>query len=273
MKFKIKPRENPNKKKYSNNVYDTALKFANEAYKEFGSFIVSVALFGASARKENSAKSDIDILVIVDDVHRPITPELVEAYRIIVEKLVLKINPKLHITTLKFTTFWDHVRKADPIAVNILRDGVALIDTGFFDPVQALLYMGRIRPSDESINIYYYRAQRSLDNSTNNLLKATLDLYWAVIDAAHACLMTYGFVPPSPAHVSDMLDKEFYQKHLTSKKYVTIMLNMYELMKMISYREIKEVTGKQYDHYRKEADDFIAEMKRLIDEKKKGLVK
>ena len=55
---------------------------------------------------------------------------------------------------MRFTSFWEYIRNGDPVGINILRDGVAIIDTGFFDPLQALLKKGRIRPTSESIWTY-----------------------------------------------------------------------------------------------------------------------
>ena len=167
-------------------------------------------------------------------------------------------------TTLKFTTFYDYARKADPIAVNILRDGVSLLDTGFFDPMQALLYRGLIKPTNESIHIYANRSYKSMENSKQHLLHAVLDLYWAVIDAAHACLMHYGKVPPSPAYVPEMMQEELCKKHKLKKKYVEIAREFYDLMKMITHGDIKEISGQQYDNYLKEAEDFVEKMNHLI---------
>ncbi|MCJ7757484.1 MAG: hypothetical protein MUP24_05005, partial [Gillisia sp.] len=83
--------------------------------------------------------SDIDILIIIDDVRAELTAEFVEAYRVIVEKIAFKISKKLHITTLKLTNFWDYTRAGDPIVINMLRDGIPLMDYGFFEPLQILL--------------------------------------------------------------------------------------------------------------------------------------
>src|SRR3989344_729392 len=150
MKFDIPRKEHPNLEKYNKQEIDTAYKFANEIYKELGTLIRAVVLFGSSARKAATEKSDIDILVILDDLTISLTREVTEAYRVIVDRSIVKVSTRLHITTLRFTSFWDYMRNGDPIGVNILRDGIALIDSGFFDPLQALLKKGRIRPTSES---------------------------------------------------------------------------------------------------------------------------
>src|SRR3989338_7155710 len=185
-----------------------------------------------------------------------LTPELVEAYRVIVQKLIARISTKLHIISLRFTTFWEYIRAGDPIGINMLRDGIALIDTGFFDPLQALLKRGRIRPTQESIWTYFIRAPNTLHNSKWHILQGTFDLYWAVIDSAHAALMKLGEIPPTPEHVSDLLQEKMVAKKLLEQKYVTTMRNFYKISKMISHREIREIKCAEFDRYFEEAADF-----------------
>jgi uncharacterized protein (UPF0332 family)/predicted nucleotidyltransferase len=260
MKFDLPKREHPNLEKYERHDVDTTYKFANAIYKEMGGLIRAVVIFGSAARRKTTAKSDI-----LDDLTISLTPEVVEAYRVIVKNSIVRVSTRLHITTLRFTSFWEYIRNGDPIGINILRDGVALIDSGFFEPLQALLKKGRIRPTSESIWTYYIRAPNTLYNSRWHLLQATLDLYWAVIDAAHAALMKHGEIPPTPEHVADLLESKLVKKRLLEKKYVTIMRHFYKLMKMITRREIKEIKGDEYEKYFKAAEDFVKRMREFIE--------
>jgi len=230
-----------------------------------GNLIRAVVIFGSAARKSTTPKSDIDILVIIDDLTIGLSPEVLEGYRLIVNKTIVKVSTRLHITTLRFTSFWDYMRNGDPIGINILRDGVALIDSGFFDPLQMLLKKGKIRPSSESIWTYYIRAPNTLHNSKWHLLQATLDLYWAVIDAAHAALMKHGEIPPTPEHVADLLEQKLVKKKLLEHKYVTIMRHFYKTMKMITHREIKEIRGVDYDKNYIAAQDFVKRMRDFVE--------
>ena len=265
MKFDLPRKEHPNLEKYEKHDIDLSYKFANELYREMGGLIKAVVIFGSSARKRTTAKSDIDLLVILDDLTISLSPEVVEAYRVIVNKLIVKVSTRLHITTLRFTSFWEYMRNGDPIGINILRDGVAMIDAGFFEPLQALLKKGRIRPTSESIWTYYVRAPNTLHNSKWHLIQATLDLYWAVIDAAHAALMRHGEIPPTPEHVADLLEEKLVKKKLLERKYVAIMRNFYKTMKMITHREIIEIKGAEYDRYFKEAEEFVKRMRDFIE--------
>ncbi|MFH1510938.1 MAG: nucleotidyltransferase domain-containing protein [Candidatus Woesearchaeota archaeon] len=263
MEFKIEKKENPHIRKYSQKDLDTSREFAKKIVNELGTFCKAIVLFGSAARRDDN-RNDIDIMVAVDDLTIVMTSEGVEAYRIIMQKLVADTDTRIHLTTLKLSNLWDLVRKGDPVAINILRDGVALIDSGFFDPLQALLYQGRIGPSYEAVYTYLHRAPASIVNSKWHLLQATVDLYWATIDAAHAALMKMGHIPPSPSHVADMLDQKLVKKGLLEQRYCSIMRNFYEQSKRILHGEQRQVHGEDYEKLLKDAQDFVDRMKRIV---------
>jgi len=261
--FTIHKKTSKSKGNYTSNTLDIAYGFTKEIHKELKDLVKAVVLFGSSARKKQAA-NDIDILLIVDDVSIEFTPEIVQAYRILVEKTVVKISPKIHITSMKFTSFWEYIRQGDPIAINILRDGYALIDTGFFDPLQLLLHQGRIRPSAEALWAYFNRAPRTLNSSKGRLLEACVDLYWAVIDSAHAALMSINEIPPSPDHIADIMEEKLVKPKLIDKKYPWTMRKFYTLSKEILHGRKREVSGPEYDALHKEAADFVSAMEKFI---------
>lgn len=268
MEFKIEKKGNPNIHRYPTDDLKIANQFSEKLKSELNDFLKGVVLFGSAVRRQSSIESDIDVLVVTDDLSFHLTPALIETYRIIIENVVSRVSPKLHITSMTITSFWEYAKSGDPVVVNILRDGLALYDTGFFEPLQNLLKQGRIRPSKESVWRYFGRAPITLTNSRWHLLQATLDLYWAVIDAAHAALMSQNEVPPTPDHVADMLERTFVKKKLLEPKYVETMRRFYQISKMITHREIKEIRGESYEKYSAEAGNFVQRMKKLIEQSK-----
>jgi len=272
VEFKVESRKKEHIDKYSKEDLDIAYSFAKEARKEFKDLLKAIVLFGSTARNyqtidKKEKSKDIDVLLVVDDVSIQFSSELIQTYRIILEKTVARISKRLHITTLRFTNFWEYIRAGDPIAINILRDGIPILDSGFFEPLQVLLYQGRIRPSAESIQNYLALAPQTLQNSKNHILQAALDLYWSVIDSAHAALMSANEVPPSPAHVADMLDEKLVKRGLINKRHAYTMRQFYALGKSIMHGELLDISGQQYDVYYKEAREFVSEMKRFIEGK------
>lgn len=269
MQFKVekRSREKPLEFSVSEDSYDVARKFSKIVYKEFGDFIKAIVLFGSVAKKSKNPH-DIDILIIIDDVKFKLSQEIVETYRIIVEKAVAETDrERLHIQSMKFSNFWEYMRAGDPVAINILRYGIALIDTGFIDPLQMLLDQGRIRPSKEAIYTYFTMAPASLGRANNHLLQATVDLYWAVIDASHAALMKYGEIPPSPDHVAEMMEKTLIPKKIITQKSVNSMRTMYKVFKGVVNREISDIPASDYDKYKKMSENFVKEIKKYIDKK------
>ncbi len=265
MDFKVQKKEAPKKpSSYSKSDIDIAYTFAKAVWKEFDRFCRAIVLFGSSARQTHELANDIDILLIVDDVSFYLTPEVVETYRIIVEKKVAEISKKLHITTLKFTSFWEYIRIGDPIGINMLRDGVALIDTGFFAPLQMLLYQGRIRPTKESIMAYYSRVPQTMHNSKWHIMQGALDLYWSAIDISHASLMKLGEIPPNPAKISELIAEKLVKPGHVNKRCSTIMKDLYGTSKKILHRDIKEMSGKEYDRLQADAGFLVDEMKRFL---------
>jgi uncharacterized protein (UPF0332 family)/predicted nucleotidyltransferase len=267
MEFNVPKATNPNVKSYNKEELQIAYEFARRMHKEFGEFLKAIALFGSTAKHTGSAMGDIDILVVVDDVTVIPTPELVEAYRIIVEKMVSDVSTRLHVTSIKLTTFWEYIRAGDPIGMNILRDGVALLDTGFFDPLRALLLRGRIRPSEEAVWTYFARAPRTLHNAKWHILQSVIDMYWAVIDAAHAALMVLGETPPSPEHVTQLLQDKLVKPGLLPAKDATIVNRFYILQKRIMHKELREIKGSQVDILFKEAQEFVDRIDKIINKR------
>ncbi|MEM3374106.1 MAG: nucleotidyltransferase domain-containing protein [Candidatus Woesearchaeota archaeon] len=266
MEAEIKKKEEIDKKnEYPKDDLDIAYHFSAEISKEMGKLLKGIVLFGSTARKKKPSH-DIDILIIVDDLTVYWTKELVQTYRIIVDNLIAKISKRLHITTFKYSYFWEMVRLGDPIVINILRDGVPIVDREFFRPLQVLLYQGRIRPSKESVWTYYYKSPQMLQESKFKMISAVMDLYWAVIDASHAALMKINEIPPTPNHVADMVKEKLVDTSLIEKKYADVVKKFYDLSKKIEYREINEISGKDYDKYYKEAEDYVNRLKKFIEE-------
>lgn len=266
MKFDIQKNEQKNLSRYVNQDLELARQFAKVMYKEFGKFISCLVIFGSATQNTPSPKRDIDILVVLDDVRIKFTKELVETYRIITERAIAQVEPqRLHVQSMKLSSFWEYVRVGDPVAINILRSGVALIDTGFFDPLQALLDQGRIRPSDESVWTYFTMAPASLHRADQHLLTAVVDLYWGAIDAAHAALMVVGEIPPTPSHIADMINEVLVSKYHLSAHNSKMMAELYKAFKGITHRDIKSVSAKDYERYREMASTFVDDMKTFIE--------
>jgi predicted nucleotidyltransferase/uncharacterized protein (UPF0332 family) len=270
MEFKIQEK-GIDHTKYPKSDMDLAYKFSKQIHEEFGDLVKAVVLFGSHSKNVQKKSSDIDLMIIIDDVTVEFAQELVEAYRIIVEKLVLEVSERLHITSLKLTSFWDYMRKGDPVGLNILREGIPLLDSGFFSPAKALLQRGQIRPSIEAVYTYFSRAPNTLNNARWHLMQGCIDLYWSVVDSAHAALMSIDQMPPSPEHISDLLIEKLVKPGELNKKYSHTVDKFFRLYKSITKKELKAISGKEFDKLYSEAYDFVKVMREFIN--KYGLKK
>lgn len=264
MEFSIEKQRHRTESQYRKDDIDLAFSFARKCHEECRDLVKAIVLFGSTARKKQGA-NDVDVLVIVDDVSLKFTPELIQTYRVIIGKIIAKVSKRLHVTTLKFSSFWEYARVGDPVAINILRDGFPLLDTGFFDPLQVLLHQGRIRPSPESVWTYQTRASQTIANSHFHVMQAVVDLYWAVVDAAHAALMSIGEVPPSPEHVADLLQERMVKAKLMPSTVPNTMRKFYTLSKDITSRKRQSLSGAELDKLFAEADAFVQTMRTFVE--------
>ncbi len=140
---------------------DVAVDFAVKVHKKFDRLIKASILFGSQAKNTATASSDIDIILIVDDAAINWDMELVAWYREELAKIIAEneYRRELHINTVKLTTWWQDMLYGDPVVINIIRYGEALIDSGgFFNPLKALLIQGKIRSTPEAVYVALQRA-------------------------------------------------------------------------------------------------------------------
>jgi len=186
-----------------------AQKITERLLKQYDGLVKSVILGRPSAGHApiHNAAGPMPLYVLLDDVSNHMTKENVQDYVDFVTDLLKTHGKQFTVHNLKLSKYWDKTRKMPQDHLEFLRNGIAIYDTGFFVPFQALLHTGRIRPSYESMGILFLRGQQTLKMSRSHLLQAVLDLYWAVIDAAHAALMHHGEIPSSPNQVAIELNR------------------------------------------------------------------
>lgn len=260
----LESRERDVKYHYSEKDVELAKKLAHNLNKELNDILKAVIVFGSVARGDAKKGSDIDVLVILNDLTFVLSDEVLQSLRVLIENVAGKISNDFHITQMHLSSFWDYVRQGDPVIVNMLREGMPVYDEGFFLPAQLLLDSGRIRPTKEAVWTYYQRAPKTLKNAEGHLLGAIVDMYWACIDAAHAALMHVGIVPGAPSHVAELLNEHFVKKGLLDASYVKILRQFYDLAKNIGHQQLVKMSGKDVDKYLAQAQDFVKRMKYIL---------
>ncbi len=251
------------------NEHAIALDFATKVYKKFEKAIKSIILFGSTAKKTQTAGSDIDIIIVIDDASINWDQELVAWYRQELET-ILKTNPystSIHINTVKLTTWWQDLMRGDPIILNILRNGEALIDmAGFFEPLKYLLIQGKIKSTPEAIYNALQRAPTHLARSKAAELNSIEGLYWCMVDSAHAALIAANVSPPSPEHIPEELAKNFVNTRKLKIEYVQWYRGLLALHKEISHGKTTDLKGADIDLWQKRTEEFLDVMAKLVRE-------
>jgi predicted nucleotidyltransferase len=246
---------------------EIALDFAIKIQQKFDRLIKASVLFGSQAKNNASAQSDIDIIIIIDDASIEWDLELVAWYREELAKIIAssKYAQDLHINSVKLTTWWQDLLYGDPIVINILRYGEALIDHGgFFNPLKALLLQGKIRSTPEAVYAALQRAPDHLARSKAAEISSLEGVYWAFIDSSQAALITAGKVPPSPEHIPMLLKEVFVDKGLLDLESVRAVRDLYLLHKSISHGEGHQIKGADIDIWHAKAEAFMLKMTQII---------
>ena len=267
-KIKLIPKKNiPSLKLKSE--HDIAMDFAVKAYKTFDKIIKSIILFGSTVKQTSSSGSDIDIIILIDDVSIHWDQKLIAWYRHELDQL-LKANPyekNLHINTVKLSTWWEDLMRGDPIILNILRHGESLIDlAGFFEPLKYLLIKGKIKSTPEAIYSCLQRAPMHIQRSKTAELNSVEGLYWAMVDSAHAALIAANISPPSPEHIASELKETFVNPGKLKMKYIVWYRDLLVLHKDISHGKIHDLKGADIDEWQDRTEEFLEVMAKLVNE-------
>jgi len=248
---------------------DIAMDFALKAHRRFDRMIKASILFGSQVKNEESASSDIDIILIIDDSSIKWDLELIAWYREELGKLIADQSYRgdLHINTVKLTTWWQDLLQGDPVVINILRYGEPLIDSGgFFNPLKALLEEGRVKSTPEAVYTALERAPIHLARSKAAEMGAVEGVYWCIIDASQAALMMAGKAPPSPEKIPQMLTETFVDSGMLKMDLVKNARDIYLLHKSITHGEVSQINGSNIESWQKIAEKFISEMTRIINQ-------
>lgn len=246
---------------------DIAMDFAIKAYKKFDKLLKSIILFGSTVKGDKALGSDIDIIILLDDAAVKWDQELIAWYREELEKII-KLNPyknNLHINTIKLTTWWEDLMRGDPLILNILRDGEAMIDAaGFFNPLKHLLIEGKIKATPEAIYTCLQRAPMHIARSKAAELSAIEGLFWSMVDASHAALIAADIRPSSPEHIPRELNLNFVSQGKLKQKYLDWYRDLLVLHKDINHGKIRDLKGIEIDVWQQKAEEFLSVMAKLV---------
>ena len=247
---------------------DIAMDFATKLQRRFDHLIKASILFGSQVSGEAKPGSDIDIVIIIDDAAINWDEELTAWYREELSKLIAEQNYSrdLHINTVRLTTWWRDLLHGDAIVLNIIRQGQVLIDMGgFFNPLKTLMVQGKMHSTQEAVYAALQRSPYHLTRSKMALLSSVEGVYWCMVEAAQAALITLGKLPPSPEHVTKMLHESFVETGILKQEFVKWYHSIFTLHKQIAHGEIKFVKAQEIEDWQARAEAFMKKMVDIID--------
>ncbi len=263
-------------------IYDTgmlaAIKIAeihkSMVLKKFEKYIVSYVLSGSLIRGQATATSDIDVFIVIDDtdVKKMTRAELKDKLRAIIIGMGIEagdmtgIKNKLNIQVYIITDFWDSLKEANPVIFTLLRDGVPFYDRGIFMPWKQLLKMGKIKPSQEAIDLFMSSGDQMLKRVRFKLKEIGMeDTYYAILTPSQAALMMYGVAPPAPRETAQLMREIFVKKmKILEEEYIKILETNIQVRKDLEHGTKADLSGKEIDALLEDAEKFLKRINRLF---------
>lgn len=243
-----------------------AEKFKEEVLKRYGNIVKAVVLFGSLTRGDFHEKSDVDMLVIIDDVIARFTPEMKLDFDDWLYDAAKRISEDITVQPAwTLSEFWDMARIGHPLLYTIVRDGWALYDTGFFIPIRKLLELGKIPTTLEAVEKFMETAPQKINRvETAKLYMVAEDIYYAMLNSAQAVLMYMGYSPPSPKHTPIDVKEYLVDGKLLEAEYLRDLERVIEFRKQVEHKEIKDVTGQEVDEFIERSKKFVSRMEQLL---------
>jgi predicted nucleotidyltransferase len=240
---------------------EKSVKFMNEIRKKFGEIVKSVLIFGSIVRGDIKPTSDVDVWVILDDTSLKTS---VDFDRVREEILLTAESMKdLHVQITYLTEFWQWVRMGSPELINFLRYGLVLYDTGFVKPIQRMLQLGLLPPSEEVIKLKAKASEIRLEKIKSDLKSMIFDLRYCCSDIIQAVIMHYYKTQPDPKEIPKYLEKMVEEGKL-EKDFLEKWKEIDKLWKDIDHQLVKEINGEYLQKALNITREIIERFKKLL---------
>ncbi len=248
--------------------FSKVIDFTNKIKKMFGDLIKSVLIFGSAATGQMKKTSDIDVWVIVDDTA---TKGSEDFNRVRAQLQLLATQTKvLHLQINGLTEFWSWMKRGSPELFNYLRVGLVIYDTGFIKPVQRMLKLGLLPPSEETVSLKARSADAIIKRVELTIKTMIFDLRYAATDACQSVVMHYYKETPDQRNMPKQLQRLVDEGKL-EKEYIDKFEELNKLWKDLDHGVIKKPTTEHLEKAMKLSTDIIERMKKLLPENLKNV--
>lgn len=246
---------------------EAAEEFSEKLVDKLGDKVKVVAVWGSVSKGEHGYDSDIDTLVILDDtkLQKDVPQDAKKKIQKKVTDLAKETDERITIQYFPFLTeFWDSLRKGEPLAIEAVRNGEPLYDTGLFMPAKRLLERGKISGTQESVRkrlkvgaAGYKKAEKEFKSSIPHKLEQ------AMASAGQAPIMLAGRSPPGKEKVPGVLEEMFVEQEMLEQEYVDMAQEIYDFGD-VGEKNPEDVTGQMVEEHLNKTDDFIRRMHQLV---------
>ncbi|MEM5804713.1 MAG: nucleotidyltransferase domain-containing protein [Candidatus Aenigmatarchaeota archaeon] len=243
-------------------------EFKNKILGMFKDYIKAVVVWGSITRGDYTGKSDVDIYIIFDDTKMPLKKfdDIREKVDRDIARMASETDPRLHPQpVLALTEFMDGVMKQHPLFYNIVREGYAIHDTGYFIPMRKMLEWGKFPATIEAAETRMEGVPKRLRRVESvKLYMIAEDLYYAIVDAAQAVLMFVGVGPPAPKVIGKQMRAHLVAPGLLEEEWADFVDEVVKFRKAVEHKEIRQIKGEEVDKWIARTEKFVERIERLL---------
>jgi hypothetical protein len=150
-----------------------------------------------------------------------------------------------------------------PELINFLRYGLVLYDTGFVKPIQRMLQLGLIPPSEEVVKLKQKASEIRFEKIKGDLKSIVFDLRYCASDIIQAVVMYHYKTQPDPKEIPKYLEKMINENKI-EKEFLEKWKEIDKLWKDIDHQVVKEVSGEYLQKALSLTQEIIERFKKLL---------
>ncbi|MCX7840926.1 MAG: HEPN domain-containing protein [Anaerolineae bacterium] len=211
--------------------------------------IKSLILYGSKARGDAHRKSDVDLLLVYENV----TPAQKEEIETVTDDLFAQPRPQVHVLTYPLEEVRRNAELGMPLFVNIARDGKTIEG----EPLM-------VNPTDKpTVSRMFIESARKRLHSAQVLIDAgeyrdsISRSYYAVLDAADAALIIKGITPHSHEGTLVLFSVHFVKKGLVQKDFGVLFKRMRKARQQADYSRQIVFTKEDAEYWFALAREFV----------------
>ncbi|BBL45498.1 nucleotidyltransferase [Nanobdella aerobiophila] len=238
------------------------INFSKDLIEKVDGLVKTIALFGSYAQNKENKKSDIDILILIDDIYANDLNISIPFYFDNLNKILSKEEyKKIHPTTLTLTKFWNMILNGDPLILDILRKSNVIFDSsGIYGSLKRMLENGMIKTSPEYLETMRNKSQELYNYSYFLINKSFESLYNSVIYLIQYYLIKNKINVYSPEDIVEKLE-ELKKNKKIKKDIVEYFREIYDTMKRLEHKDIDKI---DLDNFNKLLNKYI-DFKEMIE--------